>query len=624
MLKRRIIVCLISVALLISFGITVFAYNTNRKASGFFDVPDGYWAKEQIEYFASRGILNGYEDGSFKPDNGVTREEFCKLLVNAFSQPVEEPQTRTFSDVDTNRWSYPYIEMCRSFLTGYINPFGGLPAFHPEEYATREDITVALVKMMGYDEKSIGNKKTAAAKFRDGDTISPNLLAYVSLACEKGIINGYPDGTFRASDGISRAEVVVLLNRVTKQAVTDIDGKMTKPELQINKYPEISEVGTIKITGYVHDENDKNPSVTVDGKKAQKNGDAWSFEKELDIGENRITIVATNKNGAKTEEIITICYASKPEIVLDMKNGTITTYDDEIVIKGSVTDECDYEPRVTVNGKSVRVKDGKWSFEAELNYGTNEIEIVAVNKYGLSTSVTGYVVCKERDDEDDRYDKDDKDDKYDDNKAPAAVRGFSVVTRIAVAKDSAGEVITKISIAEGEQEGVVWIDERSRNRGNDDKIGVGDVFMYAADSSGYVSEYLIIARLTQNNDFEFTKSEYELERSLSSSRTEVDLVAGYIENTKRRTKGNGEIITVNGQNYLIASSAYKYTLDVSGRNDNLEISDFMYKGDYFVPNSDEDGEPTGTGFACPVLLRIVEGEVIDVYTTNARIEIPVR
>ncbi|MBR5506285.1 MAG: S-layer homology domain-containing protein, partial [Clostridia bacterium] len=233
MKTRRLFSLITMLALLLSLTTTAFAtYSYEETISPpadnvsqiigdgntvvFIDVPSNYWAKDQIDYFAQQGIIDGYTDGSFKPEAGVTREEFCKLLVSTFKQPLETPNTPTFADVPENRWSYPYVEVCREFLTGYANPFGGAPSFHPTEYATREDIAVALVRMMGFTDSDANNPNYAAYNFRDGGNISPNLLAYVSIACERGLISGYPDGTFGPTQGITRAETVVLLNRATK------------------------------------------------------------------------------------------------------------------------------------------------------------------------------------------------------------------------------------------------------------------------------------------------------------------------------------------------------------------------------------------------------------------------
>ena len=207
---KKLVSVLLALLVLVSAATGVLA----AKSAEFTDVPKDHWAKEQISYFAEQGIINGYEDGSFKPSAGVTREEFCKILVSTFQAELKTPASPTFSDVPKDRWSFAYVELCKDFLTAYANPFGGLPAFHPAEYATREVIAVALVKMMGYTAEDMKNPNYAKSKFSDGGEISPNLLPYVSLACEKKLISGYPDGTLRPTQSVTRAEAVKILYSV--------------------------------------------------------------------------------------------------------------------------------------------------------------------------------------------------------------------------------------------------------------------------------------------------------------------------------------------------------------------------------------------------------------------------
>ncbi|MCS7459199.1 S-layer homology domain-containing protein [Paenibacillus doosanensis] len=141
-------------------------------------------------------------------------------MVRTFNAPLTNPSEPTFSDVPKEKWSYPYIEVSKDCLTGFVNPFGGKITFHPEEAATREDIAVALIRMMGLTDKDVDNPNYAQYAFKDAGEITPGLLMYVSAAAERGLINGFGDGTFRPTKSITRAECVVLLNRSTKQAVS--------------------------------------------------------------------------------------------------------------------------------------------------------------------------------------------------------------------------------------------------------------------------------------------------------------------------------------------------------------------------------------------------------------------
>ena len=378
-------------AVLLSLSTTAFADNVsqiigNGNTVVFIDVPNNHWAKAQIDYFAQKGIIAGYKDGSFRPGANVTREEFCKLLVSTFNQKLETPSTPTFSDVAESKWSYPYVEACSDFLTGYANPFGGRPAFHPTEYATREDIAVALVRMMGYTDNDANDAYYAERKFLDGSSISPSLLPYVSIACEKGLISGYPNGTFGPAKGITRAETVALLNRATKQAVTNINEDLNMSTELL--YGDDQETVTINICA------DAGTTVTVNGEAVKMSNNyggyegnyVYEFETE---GTKDFTI--EGKRAGKTK---TINLTAKYEIgapVLKITECPATSDTETVTIRGTVKDTNDSSPVVTVNGKSVNVdyrySSGGWRYETTLKEGNNDFTIVATNSLGKATTV---------------------------------------------------------------------------------------------------------------------------------------------------------------------------------------------------------------------------------------------
>jgi hypothetical protein len=357
----------------------------------FIDVGADYWAYNDIRYAAEQGIVSGYPDGSFKPGGGVTREEYCKMMVLTFQAPIKNPSEPTFTDVVQSRWSYGYIETCKEFLTGYKSPFGDSMTFHPSEAATREDIAVALVKIMGL---SVGKDYDyASQRFSDIDAVSPNMRPYVSKAAEQGLINGYPDGTFGPQRGITRAETVALLNRATKASVGDATEEM-QAELQLGVTVATDSDDPKNITLYIFVE--QNTKVTVDGQSVRieegdYNGDtiyygicSYSFKEE---GEKTFTIVGTK--GTKTK---TITETAKYEIgvpVLNVNQGDQSVAKKTFSLSGSISDS-NYSVTLTMNGKSVSVNsyDGSWSESVTLNEGANTYTFVATNTAGKSVTKT--------------------------------------------------------------------------------------------------------------------------------------------------------------------------------------------------------------------------------------------
>lgn len=176
----------------------------------FNDVPSSHWAFSYIGDMVQRGVLNGYPDGNFYPNNTVTRAEFAKIMVGAAQIPVYQPGYKYFQDVEVDAWYAPYVHSAYPFLSGYVYRTGRY--YKPNDAALREDIAVALVKLKGYDI-SYATTSTLSDKFDDISSISNDARPYVAVAVEKGLVSGYGDRTFRGQNTISRGEAAAMLWR---------------------------------------------------------------------------------------------------------------------------------------------------------------------------------------------------------------------------------------------------------------------------------------------------------------------------------------------------------------------------------------------------------------------------
>ena len=185
------------------------------------DVRPSHWAFAEIIEMTERGILNGYPDGTLRPEKIVTRTEIAKMLVLASGIDATPTSAMSFTDVPVNAWYHPYVESVKNYMHGYTQ--GGQELFSPNAPARREEVAEALVLLKGY---SLSGVDTSAirALFSDYDSISGSARLYVAVAVEKGLIRGYPDGTFRARGSITRAESVAMLCRAFPIPVTGIRG----------------------------------------------------------------------------------------------------------------------------------------------------------------------------------------------------------------------------------------------------------------------------------------------------------------------------------------------------------------------------------------------------------------
>jgi len=165
---------------------------------------DGHWAKEDLNKWVEKGILLGYQDGTIKPDNNITRAEFVTLINNVFG--FYELSQEQFADVDNTKWYSAEILKARAagYITGYENNI-----FMPDNYITRQEAVVILAKVF-----EIQSSNNYISNFKDGNSVKEYAKQSVSALFEKGYIKGYNDGTFRPDNHITRAETIKILSEI--------------------------------------------------------------------------------------------------------------------------------------------------------------------------------------------------------------------------------------------------------------------------------------------------------------------------------------------------------------------------------------------------------------------------
>ena len=193
-------------------------------ASPAFTDISGHWAERTIVQFADAGIISGFPDGTFRPDQTVTRAELAAILTRAFD--LNEAFPVTFSDVDPGAWYYAYLQLAARFIP---NHQFGESNFAPNARAHRIDAAAAFVSIELYTTGMAIDMPTyeeiarqVRATFRDtdylyGDISFPNvqqLFRVTWLAHHLGLMEGCPDGYFRPAWGVRRAEVLTIIARM--------------------------------------------------------------------------------------------------------------------------------------------------------------------------------------------------------------------------------------------------------------------------------------------------------------------------------------------------------------------------------------------------------------------------
>jgi hypothetical protein len=169
----------------------------------FTDVPSTYWAYGAIESQVAEGIVSGFPDGTFRPEQPVTRAQFVKMLDLVLGLQAAGGQA-PFADVPPSAWYAPYV--AAAVQAGIVE--GLTPtAFGPDEPVTREQLTVLLARALKLT-------RTATLHFTDDAMIDAWALPGVDAAVAAGYINGFPDGSFRPLATATRAQVAAMLARV--------------------------------------------------------------------------------------------------------------------------------------------------------------------------------------------------------------------------------------------------------------------------------------------------------------------------------------------------------------------------------------------------------------------------
>ncbi|MBE0447451.1 MAG: S-layer homology domain-containing protein [Actinobacteria bacterium] len=119
------------------------------------DVPQDHWAVEAIDFLQNARIIHGFPDGTFRPNANVTRAEFTKMAVEAEGLELIEPAVPSFPDVPRDHWAFRYIETARA--AGIIEGFPD-GTFRPNINVSRAEIAAIVVRAVGFPIDTTGDR----------------------------------------------------------------------------------------------------------------------------------------------------------------------------------------------------------------------------------------------------------------------------------------------------------------------------------------------------------------------------------------------------------------------------------------------------------------------------------
>lgn len=166
----------------------------------------GHWAKQNIEWMVGKEFITGYTDGTFKPNNSITRAEFATILVRSGTFDREEYKG-IFQDVKASDWHAVYIQT--AYEQGWIKGSDG--KFRPNDKISRAEMAVIMGRIVKSSSKDpVNGRNMISNVFTDRANIPNWSKDDMAYAIENGIMKGGTGNNFFPNSHSTRAEAATV------------------------------------------------------------------------------------------------------------------------------------------------------------------------------------------------------------------------------------------------------------------------------------------------------------------------------------------------------------------------------------------------------------------------------
>lgn len=177
---------------------------------------ESHWAEESVKKMASFGFIKGYDDGSFLPENSISKAEYTTLIVRLLGLNKEQLKpNNNFKDVATDSWYYDTVNM--AFDKGIISG-NTEQEFKPNEKITREEMVVMSVNALDSQGKTGAisdlQAKDSLLKYQDFNNVSESAIISFGKAVKLGLVKGRSETLLAPKETLTRAEATVILSRI--------------------------------------------------------------------------------------------------------------------------------------------------------------------------------------------------------------------------------------------------------------------------------------------------------------------------------------------------------------------------------------------------------------------------
>lgn len=349
----------------------------------------GHWAKSYIERVAEEGLVTGYDDKTFKPNNNVTVLEALVMLSRLYNIDDDvrdeivdkyEPVLKKMPNTLYREWSFEYLAVIMELgvvSESLVDSWFSNKAIFQE--ATREEIAVLLTKTMMLEDE-VKSLKVYSLPFSDRDDISVSARPYIYVMYDKEILQGDAKKNINPKSNITRAEISTLLDK----AYTYIQKNDIYPELDDYK-PTTVVSGMItkllkeKTESYVYITSDKqeesiikvnnDTEIYVNGRTKEFSDLKEDMIVECKVDENKVALeIEADSTKEVVRGIIAFVAFSKP--------SSITIYDeDDDKVKYDVPSDID----IYHDGKITPLKD--LDEKDEVMILLDDDEVYQINSY---------------------------------------------------------------------------------------------------------------------------------------------------------------------------------------------------------------------------------------------------
>lgn len=197
------------------FGM-LFSYSTpvSANANPYSDVKSGHWSYQYVLKMNLRGVVAGYPDGTFKPDHAVTQLEAVLMAVRNMEPDIKLANINTSRSLPFKVPDWAERQAKKELLFAVDEGLIVLSEndFAADKLANRAWMTRLMVRMIGKDAEAALNT-TVSSTFTDASDMPTWSKGYINTAVKYDLISGFPDGTFKPTQIVTRAQTAVLLGR---------------------------------------------------------------------------------------------------------------------------------------------------------------------------------------------------------------------------------------------------------------------------------------------------------------------------------------------------------------------------------------------------------------------------